>query len=610
MPTTLTRTRGPRTLLRMHLRPLIALLAAAALAPAAWAQRAEAKPAVANSALDSQLFYQLLIGEIELRSGELGEAYQIILNAARRNKDEQLFLRATEVALQGRAGDQALAAVKAWRQALPESTEALRFQVQLLVQLNRTPETYEPLQLLIKLTPEAQRAGLIGALPRFYARSTDRALAAALIEQVLQPYLDAPDTRTAARVSAGRGWLIALDGAKALGFAQRAHAQDPLSEGPAALALEMLPGTPAADTVVQSHLAAKPDSNAVRLLYVRSLLGSQRYADATAQLETLTRRAPQLAQAWLTLGALHLQLREPAPAIAALQKYIDLVQAGEPAPDTTTTAATATAALTDDDAPASKEDALIRGWLLLSQAADLQGDFKGAEAWLAKIDNPQRALEVQTRRASLLAREGKVAQARELIRRVPEREPGDARAKVLAEAQILRDARQWADASTLLEQASLKFPDDVDLIYEQSMMFEKLNRLTDMERLLRRVIELKPDHQHAYNALGYSLAERNVRLPEARTLIQKALELSPGEPSITDSLGWVEYRLGNRDEAIRLLRDAYRGQPDAEIAAHLGEVLWVSGKLDEARRLWREARTRDAKNEVLRETLARLRVDL
>ena len=611
MPTTLTRTRGPRTLLRMHLRPLIALLAAAALAPAAWAQRAEAKPAVANSALDSQLFYQLLIGEIELRSGELGEAYQIILDAARRNKDEQLFLRATEVALQGRAGDQALAAVKAWRQALPESTEALRFQVQLLVQLNRTPETYEPLQLLIKLTPEAQRAGLIGALPRLYARSTDRALAAALIEQVLQPYLDAPDTRTAARVSAGRGWLFALDGAKALGFAQRAHAQDPLSEGPAALALEMLPGTPAADTVVQSHLAAKPDSNAVRLLYVRSLLGSQRYADATAQLETLTRRAPQMAQAWLTLGALHLQLREPAPAIAALQKYIDLVQAGEPAPDaTTTTAATATAALTDDDAPASKEDALIRGWLLLSQAADLQGDFKGAEAWLAKIDNPQRALEVQTRRASLLAREGKVAQARELIRRVPEREPGDARAKVLAEAQILRDARQWADASTLLEQASLKFPDDVDLIYEQSMMFEKLNRLTDMERLLRRVIELKPDHQHAYNALGYSLAERNVRLPEARTLIQKALELSPGEPSITDSLGWVEYRLGNRDEAIRLLRDAYRGQPDAEIAAHLGEVLWVSGKLDEARRVWREARARDAKNEVLRETLARLRVDL
>ena len=318
---------------------------------------------------------------------------------------------------------------------------------------------------------------------------------------------------------------------------------------------------------------------------------------------------PEMAQAWLTLGALRLQLREPAPATVALQKYIDLVQAGEPAADVAAAGA-GTGTGNDDDAPASKEDALTRGWLLLSQAADLQGDFKGAEAWLAKIDSPQRALEVQTRRASLLAREGKVAQARELIRRVPEREPGDARGKLLAEAQILREAQLWADASTVLAQASLNFPDDVDLIYEQSMMFEKLNRLTDMERLLRRVIELKPDHQHAYNALGYSLAERNVRLPEARTLIRKALDLSPGEPSITDSLGWVEYRLGNRDEAIRLLRDAYRGQPDAEIAAHLGEVLWVSGKLDEARAVWREARRRDATNEILRETLARLQVDL
>ncbi len=285
--------------------------------------------------------------------------------------------------------------------------------------------------------------------------------------------------------------------------------------------------------------------------------------------------------------------------------YIELVRASElPATELA-------AAANDDDAPpASKEDALTRGYLLLSQAADQQHDFKGAEAWLAKIDNPKRALEVQARRASLLAREGKVKEARELIRRVPEKTPDDARAKVLAEAQVLRDAKLWRDASDVLTQANKKFPDDVDLIYEQSMMAEKLNRLADMERLLRRVIELKPDHQHAYNALGYSLAERNLRLPEARTLIKKALELSPGEPSITDSLGWVEYRLGNRDEAVRLLREAYRGQPDAEIAAHLGEVLWVSGQTDEARKVWREGRQRDATNDVLRETLARLRVDL
>ena len=142
------------------------------------------------------------------------------------------------------------------------------------------------------------------------------------------------------------------------------------------------------------------------------------------------------------------------------------------------------------------------------------------------------------------------------------------------------------------------------------MMAEKLSRLDEMERVLRRVIELKPDHHHAYNALGYSLADRSQRLPEARALIKKALELAPGDPFITDSLGWVEFRLGNREEALRLLRQAYGSRPDPEIAAHLGEVLWATGAREDARRIWREGRERDTANEVLRETLTRLQVKL
>jgi tetratricopeptide (TPR) repeat protein len=578
--------------------------------PPADAASAAAPDKVENSDLNGPLFQQLLIGEIQLRDGDLASAYQLYLDAARRTRDDQLFKRATDIALQGRAGDEALVAVKAWRGAAPDSVEALRYEVQLLVQLNRTPETVEPLTNLLKLTTPEQRPSLIAALPRFFARSSDRNEAASAIEQVLLPYADAPDTRVAARVSIGRGWLAAINGTKALALAQSAHDMDRTAEGPAGLALEMMPGTPAAEAIVKDHLVAKPDSNGVRLLYVRTLLTSQRLADATGQLETLTQNSPTLPQAWLTLGALHIQLHEPAPAIVALKKYIDLVQAST---FPNTPVASTAAPVSDDDEdtqPSSKEEALTRGWLLLSQAADQQGDFKGAEAYLAKIDSPQRALEVQARRASLLAREGKITEARELIRRIPEKSPDDARAKVLAEAQVLRDAKLWSDANTVLAQANKKFPDDVDLIYEQSMMYEKLNRLADMERLLRRVIELKPDYQHAYNALGYSFADRNVRLPEARTLIKKALELSPGEPSIMDSLGWVEYRLGNNEEAVRLLRDAYKGQPDAEVAAHLGEVLWVSGKTDEARTVWREARKRDSSNDVLRETLARLRVSL
>lgn len=197
-----------------------------------------------------------------------------------------------------------------------------------------------------------------------------------------------------------------------------------------------------------------------------------------------------------------------------------------------------------------------------------------------------------------------------MVQQVPERKPEDARAKLIAESQVLREVKRWPDAHAVLVSANERFPSDVDLLYEQAMMAEKLSRLDEMERVLRRVIELKPDHQHAYNALGYSLAERNLRLPEARTLIAKALELAPGDPFITDSLGWVEFRLGNHAQAVVHLQRAYASRPDTEIAAHLGEVLWVMGQREDARRVWREGRQRDADNDVLRETLTRLQVKL
>ena len=247
---------------------------------------------------------------------------------------------------------------------------------------------------------------------------------------------------------------------------------------------------------------------------------------------------------------------------------------------------------------------------MLAQAAEQRSDYRAAEGWLAKIEDPQRALEVQTRRASILARQGRITQARELIRNLPESRPEDARAKLMAEAAVLREAKRWKDAFDLLGSAAKRFIDDADLLYEQAMVAEKLDRLDDMERLLRRVIEIKPDNAHAHNALGYSLADRKMRLPEARQLVQRALELSPGDPFITDSLGWIEFRMGNREEAARLLRLAYGARPDTEIGAHLGEVLWALSLRDEARRVWRESKGRDSSNAVLRETLTRLRVDL
>ncbi|HEY2188854.1 MAG TPA: tetratricopeptide repeat protein [Caldimonas sp.] len=583
---------------------LALLVALAAPGGANAADPADSK--VENSSLDAPLFYQLLLGEIELREGQAGTAYQLMLDAAKRTKDEQLFRRATEIALQARAGEQALSATLAWRQALPDSTDALRYHVQLLVALNRISDVEEPLGLLLQRTARPMLPAVIEAVPRFLGRSSDHNATALLIERVLRPYAESADTKASAFVAMGRAWLAAGDAAKALDYARRASDADPGSEGAAFLALDLLPGTPDAEAIVQRQLAAKPASQNVRLLYVRTLATSQRLAEAATEIAVMTTSDPSLAPPWLTLGALQLEMKQPKQAIESLLTYVHLVEGGAAVNFGTPAQPPVAVADDEDDTPPNASTALTQAYLLLAQAAEQQQDYAGAERWLARVDNPQRALEVQARRASLLARHGKIKEARELIRQ----SPGDARAKLLAETELLRERKMYADAERVMAQANKQFPDDTDLLYEQAMLDEKLDRLDVMERLLRRVIELKADHQHAYNALGYSFAERNMRLPEAKELIQKALELSPGEPSITDSMGWVEYRLGNRDEAIRLLRDAYQARPDPEIAAHLGEVLWSAGRTEEAKRVFRDGRSRDAQNDVLRETLARLRVNL
>lgn len=592
-------------------------------APPAAAGPAASAPAP-NSALDAPLFYQLLIGELELRGGESGTAYAVILDAARRTRDEALFRRAVDIALAARSGEQALAASRAWRSSRPESADALRTQLQILVALGRLADAAEPARALINAAPPAERGNTIAALPRFFARAGEPKAVAALVEEIVRPHMQAEATRVAARVAQGRAWLAAGDGARALALVREAASLEPAAPGPVLLALEMMKKQPEAEGIVTAFMARNDVEPPMRLAYVRALTDAQRYAEAVAQLQQAVRQQPTFAPAYLTLGALQLELRSPREAEKALERYVELVQApaangagvgaaaGSPAPGREAVPVAPAADDSDDDDEPTRTGpgrGLVQAWLMLAQAAEQRGDFAAAESWLARIDDPRRVLEVQTRRASMLARQGKLSEARQMIRQAPERTTEDGRAKLVAELGVLREVKRWREAYELLAGALKRQPDDSDFVYEQAMMAEKLERLDEMERLLRRVIELKPTNAHAYNALGYSLADRRQRLPEARELIRRALELAPGDPFITDSLGWVEFRMGNGEAALRHLEGAWRARPDAEIGAHLGEVLWSLGRKDDARRIWREARGKDAANEVLRETLKRLRVE-
>jgi len=592
-------------LLRLNVHPAIPRLSAwTALSLALLGAPAQAQDAppqaptgqeqapVQNSALTAPLFYQLLLGELNVRSGEPGAGYSLILDAARRQRDPMLYRRSVEVALQARSGEAALSAARAWAQDIPGSLEADRYVLQILLALNRVAETAPVLRDLLRDTAESDRNDTLNAIPQTYARVMDKALAAQVVREALAPSLTRPEHAAPAWTTIGRMELAQGRLPQAQEAALTGHAADPTSPYPALLALELLErGATEVEPMIRRQIQASQKASdmdtAVALNYARILLDLQRLGEARQQLEGLTARQPQQPEPWLLLGSLQVQTHDLRDAAASLGQYMALVRQS---PDERGTRG------------------LTQAYLLQAQIAEKQGDYATANAWLDRIENADEIMAAQMRRASLLARQGRMEQARELLRQQPERRPEDVRLKLVAEAQLLRDFKQWAQAYEVYGEAVRRFPEDSELLYDQAMMAEKANRPAEMEALLRRLMAARPDHQHAYNALGYYLADRGERLPEARQLIEKAVSLAPDDAYIQDSLGWVEFRLGNTDKALAILRAAYAKRPDAEIAAHLGEVLWVSGQREQALKIWREGLILAADNETLVNTLKRLKV--
>lgn len=586
---------GPMELLqRFRFAALVCVIAATALPTQAQTKKpakpvsveAEEQESDANAALTAELFYELLLGEMTASSGDPGTGYNLILDAARRSGDPQLYRRATDIALQARSGDSALAAARAWQQALPQSRDANRYLLRILVALNRISETAQPLRQELANSPTRDNIANIRALPLLYARASDKALAARVVRQALESELNHPAIGPVAWVTIGRMYFAADDKARTLEAAGNALAQDPGEEGAAMLALQLMEaGVAEAEPLLTRYLAGKPLPE-VRMAYARVLLESQRLNDAQAQVLAVTREHPDMAEAWLVQATLDTQAGRLDEAESALQRFTGLL---------------------DKQADAEqRKRALTQAYLLHAQIAEKRGNYAQADGWLNRIDDAAGLLAVQGRRASLLARQGRLAEARALIRATPARNPEDERLKLQAEVQLLREAGQYQQAYDLQGKVVAMAPQDNDLVYDQAMLADKVGKPQDMERLLRGIIARKPDYHLALNALGFSLADRGVRLPEAKALITKALEYAPEDPFITDSLGWVEFRLGNRKEALAILERAFKTQQDVEIAAHLGEVLWSLGQRQRALEVWREGLRMNKDNATLQDTLKRL----
>jgi tetratricopeptide (TPR) repeat protein len=306
------------------------------------------------------------------------------------------------------------------------------------------------------------------------------------------------------------------------------------------------------------------------------LAADKRPADARREFERVERDMPQNAEVAVMIGLLALQLQDLDAAETRLKRALDLQYRD---PDT------------------------LRFYL--GQIAEERHRDADALVWYAQVQAGDQVVTAAVRYSMILARQGKVDDARNYLRNVQTQNPQQQILLVQAEAQVLREAKRYTEAFDLLTAELEAHPAQPELLYDLAMIAERLDRLDVLETRLKQLIAIKPDHAQAYNALGYTLADRNLRLGEAREYIQKALSMSPDDAFILDSMGWVEFRLGNLDGAHEHLSRAYSIRQDPEIAAHLGEVLWERGDRAGAERIWAESRTKHPANAELEAVIAK-----
>ncbi len=528
----------------------------------------EAESAPPDVDLTGPLLYQIVAAELALQRGDAGAAFATYLSVARQTRDARIARRAAEIAVAGRAGPQALEATALWRELAPGSREARQAHAFLLTGSGRL-EQAEPL-FAAGLRESAQPAAELAQIQRALARVDDRPAAFAMLERLAAPLLAQPATAVDAQLTLAAAALQA-------GLSDRALAS-------ARAALELRPD----DERTVLALQRRPGALQVRLAYGRLLLADGQRAAAVGQFEQALAQDATDPDALFALGVLALEDRPPRRrARGYFESYLDVLAR--------------TGATMHDPDPA---------YLNLARIAEDERRFEEALKWLAEVDDGPQAFTARMRQAIVLAKMQRVEEARRLLAETPAAGDGQRQQLTLTEAQVLREARRFEESYQLLAAALAQSPDDTALLYDAAMAAERLGRVDEMERLLRRLMQLRPDEPHAYNALGYTFADRNQRLPEAYELIDRALKLAPDDAHIIDSMGWVYFRMGNLARAREFLERAFALRPEAEIGAHLGEVLWTLGERDAARRIWRQVRADEPDNETLSATLARLQVRL
>ena len=580
---------------RFSLRAVFAaaVLALAASTPA-WAAEPADAPAsssapAADVELNADLFYRLLLGDVALQRGDLAVSARAYLDAARSTQDARLAERATEVSIAAR--DRALVhdAADLWARLDP-SAERPKHVLAALESNNNTgaiPSTASNDELRARIEHVLANAALTGPgvgdvfmqINRLFSEQSDKRAVLSLVREVAKPYPKTPEAHYAVAMAAfGVGADDAASAKEARDEADRALELRPTWERAAILKAEIVARTSPQDAlkVLEAFVAANPDAKSAAGALAQRYVDRKRYSDARALMQRLWDRDRGSRDLEFAVATIALEMKDYPEASRLLE---DLKSAGYGEPGVI-------------DLYLAQLAEETRQWTKAIE--HYQAVTEGDRAWLSKL-----------RIGAMYAKQGQLAKGRHWLASLTAVTRDQKVQLTQAEAQLLRDAGDDAGAYELLVHGLADNPGAPDLIYDLAMAAEKLDKVDEAESKLKELVALRPDDAQALNALGYTLVDKTSRTGEGLALIQRAHKISPADPFILDSLGWAFYRMGRFDDAERYLQQALEGRPDAEIAAHLGEVLWRKGEHDKAREVWKAQLVANPDNALLKETVKR-----
>ncbi len=534
---------------------------------------AEPTSALPNVMLTDRLLYEFLLGDIAAQRNRPELAAQAYLDLAKTTRDPRVARRAAQLAYEARQLDVAVEAFQLWQELEPSSPLAKQMLLSLLLSGGRLQEARPHLDAVLQADP-ANAGHVFKSIYPLVARSPDKSAVLDWMIEVTHYHSDVAEGHWAVAQAAAAAGKMDLARAEA----HRAVTLKPDWDVAAVFEAELyLVSEPQHGLeLLKQYLDAHPGNKDVRLYYARALLNQKQFAPAREEFQHLLQDRPDSPDLAFAIALISMQMGEYPRAEQELQQALS---------------------------KGGKEESTVHYYL--AQLNEARQNEAAALEHYRQVQGGEYAYAARLREVALLDKAGKLEEARAVRARAVPRTDQQRVQLILIDAQLLREGKQYESSYRVLAQGLEKFPEQPDLLYQTAMAADKLKKNELFEQLIRKLMKIEPDNAHAYNALGYSLLDRNVRIQEAMKLVEKAYQLAPDDAAIIDSMGWGHYLLGDLDKSVEFLERAFSANPDPEIAAHLGEVLWKRGDKEGARKVWTDSAQANPDNEALKAVMKR-----